>query len=109
MDQQITAYLDQLVTETLSQPSFAYLDPQKRSEFEGKLRDRLHDAILDLVVDNLSDAQVAELQDIDPASDQMEHKIEEYSATIPDLAQKMESVLKQEIETVKSNPQLLQA
>ncbi len=96
MNDFLNEYLNKKVDEILgSNP-----DPSKKQA----LIDNLQTVILDTVIDNLTDEQVMAMQNIDPDSPEMEEKLEEYSATIPNLGKIIEEKLNQEIIRLKDNP-----
>ena len=100
--------LDTLSNQVLQVPPFMNLSEEGKAQTKEKVKDYLTNSILDLTVDNLPDAAVLELQDIDPNSDEMSEKIMEYTSQIPDFAQKLEARLNEEVENIKQNPSLIQ-
>lgn len=107
MDEKINAYLESLVTELLNSPMFSSLAEDQKASLAEKIRTRLNGVIIDMVVDNLTQEQFNAIKDILPDSVEMENKIEEYASGMPDLAQKLEEKLNQEISEIKQKPQLI--
>lgn len=105
MDQKINAYLESLVTEVLNSPMFSSLAEDQKASLAEKIRTRLNGVVIDMVVDNLTDEQFNAIKDFPPDSVEMEDKIEEYASGMPDLAEKLEEKLNQEISEIKQNPQ----
>lgn len=104
MDQKINAYIESLVLGILNTPAFANLVEPQKSEVAEKLRGKFYDVILNTTIDNLTDAQVVELQQIPVDSPLIEQKIQEFSSTLPNLASEIEKALNSEYENLKLNP-----
>lgn len=107
MDEKINAYLESLVAELLNSPMFSSLAEDQKASLAEKIRTRLNGLIIDMVVDNLTQEQFNAIKDILPGSVEMENKIEEYASGMPDLAEKLEEKLNQEISEIKQKPQLI--
>lgn len=85
------------------------LEPEK-SEVAAKMLEHFDRLILETVVDNLSDEQIAEFnQALDLVSPQMEQKIIAITSRVPGLAQKIESAVQQEIIVLKGAKSQLDA
>lgn len=97
MNDFVDEYLNQKVDEILGLNG----DSLKKQE----LLEKFQNLILDIVVDNLTNQQLIELNNMDPNSPEMETKLEQFSATIPDLASKIQTKLDEEIQSLHSNPE----
>lgn len=104
MDQQINAYIESLVLGILNSPNFINLAEPQKSEIAEKLRGKFYDVILTTTIDNLTDEQVSQLQNIPADSPEMAQKIQEFSSTLPNLASEIEKALNAEYENLKQNP-----
>ncbi len=102
MDQQLTQLLDGLADQVLASPQYQNLPEDQKSDKKTEILDNLNSVILDTLVDNLTDAQVVELQNIEPTSPDMETKIEEYSSTIPDFLNILQTKLTEKVEELKN-------
>lgn len=107
MDQKINAYLESLVLETLNYPAFSNLSGEQKSAMAEKIRNHLYNTIFDTIIDRLDAEQLNAIKDLPMDSPEMEAKITEYAAFIPNLAQDLEAKLNQEVANIKQNPQIL--
>lgn len=102
MDQQLTQILDDLANQVLTSTQFLTLPEDQKQAKKQEVLDSLNDVILDTLVDNLTDEQVAQLQNMDPNSEEMEKKIEEFSSTIPDFLNILQTKLTERVEELKN-------
>ena len=102
MDEQLTQILEGLADQVLSSPQYISLPEDQKQTKKQEILDQLNDVILDTMVDNLTDAQVQELQTLDPNSSQMEDKITEFSSTIPDFLNILQNKLMEKVEELKN-------
>lgn len=107
MDQHIEEYLEKLVNECLQLPQFAGLPNEQKNEVADKIRDRLYQSVLDLVVDRLNSEQLSQLEAINPDSPEMAEKIREFTAEIPNMARDLDQKLKEAVENIKQNPSVI--
>ena len=107
MDQKINAYLESLVLEILQIPQFAKLPDEQKNTVAQKIREYLNGTIIDMVIDRLTPEQLNAIKDLPARSPEMEDKIEEFTSTMPLLAQDMEGKINQTVSDIKQNPQLL--
>lgn len=106
MDQKITAYIESFVLGVLNLPNFVSLTEDQKANLAEKLRGKFYDVILTTTVDNLTDEQVLQLQNIPANSAEMEKKLEEFSSTLPHLASEIERKLNEEYQKIKQNPSI---
>lgn len=97
----VDEYIESLVTQCLLIPKYANLPADQQQQAKDQLTDRFYNLILDTVVDKLNDDQVAELSALPPQSPEMEAKIEQFSALIPNLMQDMQTALIKEVEVIR--------
>lgn len=108
MEQNITNYIENFVQDILNLPQFASLPQDQKETLEENLRGKFYDVVLDTTIDNLTDEQVLQLENIPPDSPQMRQKIEEFTSTLPYLAKEIENKLTQAHQQLKQNPTFLQ-
>jgi hypothetical protein len=102
MDEQLTQLLEGLADQVLASPQYASLPEDQKQAKKEEILEELNSVILDSMVDNLSDEQVLELQNLDPNSPDMEAKLTEYSATIPDFLNILQTALNTKVEELKN-------
>lgn len=107
MDQKLNQYLENLVLQVLGSPSLANLTADQKIALSEKIRNHLHGVIIDTIVDKLNSEQLNTLNNIPADSPEMEDKIEEYAAQIPNLVQELEQKLTQAVENLEEKPQLI--
>ncbi len=107
MDQKLQAYINSLVLEVLQAPGLSVLNEEKRKEYAFKVQDHLNNVIFDVTVDMMTDEQLSSIKGIPMDSPEMPQKIAEISVDIPSLAEELEKRLRQEVETLKNNPQVI--
>ncbi len=108
MEQNITNYIENFVQDILNLPQFATLAKDQKEALAENLRGRFYDIVMDTTIDNLTDEQVLQLENIPPESIQMRQKIEEFTSTLPHLSKEIENKLTQEHLQLKQNPSSLQ-
>lgn len=109
LDQKLTAYLEILVSEILAQPSLQGLTEEKKKEYAEKLRLHFSDLIVETLLNRLEEDKLAEIKNLTKKPEELEAKLQEYAATVPDLAEDIEERLKRESKALKQNLQLPQA
>lgn len=105
MDQQFTDYLESLITQCLASAKFANLSEGEKQAKAAEIRDYLNNLIFRTLVDNLDDTQVEELNNLSSNPDDLEKKIEEFSAGIPNLASEIEQKLLESASYIEANGQ----
>lgn len=65
------------------------------------MRDHFHSLIIDTLLNRLSLEQLSEVEKIKDSPQALEEKIEEYAASVPNLAQDIEERLTREVEAMK--------
>lgn len=91
--QKFAGQIDKMVADCLT--SFPNLSEEQKTETSDKIRDHLNQVILDTLVDNANEAQISQLESLDPESPEMEAKITEVASQIPNLAFKIDAALEQ--------------
>lgn len=107
MDKKLEGYIDSLVLEILASPNFVSLPEDQKQQFAVKIKDHFNNVIFDTLLNNLNSDQLNTLKNLGLSSPQVQLKIEEFSAEIPNFATLLENALKKEIESLKNNPQVL--
>lgn len=102
MDKHIAGYLDNLIKQHLNNPQFSSLNESQRNETAENLRLKLYKAAVEELINRLNENQVNEIADLDFSSPQMEAKLEEFAATIPDFLSILEARLQQELTNFQS-------
>lgn len=97
MDQKINAYLDNLIDQYLKSPSFANLDETQKNEKREQLKLQLYQASVDELLNNLNEDQINQIADLEPTSPQMETKLEEFAATVPNFMTMLEARFQKEL------------
>lgn len=97
MDQKIAEYLDNLIKEHLNSPAFSELNEQQRNEAAENLRVKLYKSAVEELINRLNEDQINQIADLDLASPQMEVKLEEFAATIPNFLSMLEARFQQEL------------
>lgn len=100
MDKKFDEYIKNLVSQCLTAPGLASLPPDQTTQ---KLTDHFYNIIMDEVIDNLTDDQVREIQDLSFDDPRMKVKIEEFTSGMPDLLRQLDTKLNQEVEKIKSS------
>lgn len=103
MDEKIEAYIDSLVTQILNTSNTATLAAEQKSDLAEQVKDRLYQLIFDTTMSMFSPEQMEALRQLPEDSLEMGQKMEEFAATVPNLAQILETKLNQEVETIKLN------
>lgn len=97
MDQKITEYLDRLIEDRLNNSIFNSLNEQQKSEAKESLRGTLYKAIVEELINVLNEEQLNQIADLDFTSSDMEAKLEEFAATIPNFLSVVEDRLHREL------------
>mgnify|MGYP001617019573 FL=1 len=96
MDQRITEYLDNLIKEYLNRPSFNGLTEEQRNNLATTLQGILYKAAVEELINRLNEDQINQIADLDFTSPEMEAKLEEFAATLPDFLSILEARFQQE-------------
>lgn len=107
MDQKFEAYLQGLVTDILNSPMFVNIPEDQKITLSEKIKNHLNGVVIDAIVDRLNSEQLNAIKDLPADSPEMEEKIEEFAAQMPNLADELEQKLNQAVENLKQNPQSL--
>lgn len=94
MDEQITKYIDNLVNEVLQIPVFAILKKEDQTAVADKLKDHFYSLVFATILESMNDAQVMELKNTDLTSQEGLDKLQVIAASIPGLAEEVDSRLK---------------
>jgi hypothetical protein len=80
------------------------LSPEEKQEVQTEMMKHFNDIILQTVVDNLSDSQIAEFQEALQETDAalMQEKIADITSRVPGLNSKIELAVQQELAHLKS-------
>ncbi len=106
MNLQIDDILNKLVDECLSAPAFATLDAQQKEVQKQKILNHFYTRILFITIDNLTDEQYGQIQDLKPEDPQFEQKIESFTQEMPQLLDLFDQTLKKDADYIKNTGQL---
>lgn len=101
MDEKLDAYIESLVSEIMADPGLNNLPQQEKDQYAQRLRDHFNKLIMDTLLNRLSPEQLSEIEKIKDQPELLEDKIEEYAASVPNLAQDIEERLNREVEAMK--------
>lgn len=102
--QKFAQQIEKMVADCLT--SFPNLSEEQKIETASKIRDHLHQVILDTLIDNANEAQISQLENLDPESPEMEIKITEIASQIPNLAFKFDARLQEACQQIKQTQQI---
>lgn len=97
MDQHIAEYLDNLIKEYLNNPSFSSLNEEQKINLTAALQEKLYKAAVEELINRLNADQIDQIANLDFTSPQMEAKLEEFAATIPDFLSMLEERFQTEL------------
>lgn len=97
VDLQINNYIEGLVMDCLNSPNPP--DPEM-------VRNRLYKVVVETVVAALDQNQFSQIENLDPASQEMADKIQDFASKIPGLHKIIEEKLAQEVANIKQTPSL---
>lgn len=98
VDQHINEYLDNLIKQHFNNdPRFNDLSEEQKTKEESSLRGKLHKAAVEELINKLNADQLNQIAGLDFTSPQMEAKLEEFAATIPDFLSILEERFQQEL------------
>jgi hypothetical protein len=84
MDDQVNQPFKELINQTLNGPGFIISSPKEREQYRQKLENYFFELIFDILMQHLSDAQIAELEAIpDLQSQGSQAKITQMAAAVP--------------------------
>lgn len=83
MDAEIEKFLNQYVDKALAGPGFIIYAPKEKEVFKAKIVEYLSGLIFETLLEKLTDEQLAELQELDLASDEAQQEIALMSASVP--------------------------
>lgn len=101
MDEKLDAYIESLVLGIMVDPELSNLPQQEKEQYQQKLRDHFHSLIIDTLLNRLAPEQLSEIEKIKDQPELMEEKMEEYAASVPNLAKDIEERLTREVEAMK--------
>lgn len=104
MEQQVEEYLNNLVAECMQTPAYAILPEDQKAQIGQNLHNHFNQLMINTLVDQLNDAQLMELDQIDVESPQMEEKLFEYASEIPEFMSILEQALKNEVAKITNQP-----
>ncbi|OGE64683.1 hypothetical protein A3I48_01525 [Candidatus Daviesbacteria bacterium RIFCSPLOWO2_02_FULL_36_7] len=102
MDQRIAEYLDNLIKEYLNNPRFSNLNEEQKINIATTLEGVLYKAAVEELINRLNADQLAQIANLDLTSPQMEAKLEEFAATIPDFLSMLEERFQEELTNFQS-------
>lgn len=97
MDQHIAEYIDSMIKKRLDSPILNLLNEQQKDEITEKLRAKLYKAAVEELINRLNEDQLNQIADLDFISPEMEVKIEEFAATIPNFLSILEEKFQKEL------------
>lgn len=97
MNQRITEYLDNLIKEYLNRPSFSGLTEEQRNNLATTLQGTLYKAAVEELINRLNENQLNQIANLDFTSPEMEAKLEQFAATIPDFLSILEERFQREL------------
>lgn len=101
MDEKLDAYIESLVLGIMADPELSNLPQQEKEQYKQKLRDHFHSLIIDTLLNRLEPEQLSEIEKIKDQPQVLEEKIEEFAASVPNLARDIEERLAREVEAMK--------
>lgn len=104
VNQNIDEYLNTLVAECLQAPSVAAFTLEQKQVFAAKVRDRLYEAALEVLVERMDEKEFSQIENLDPNSLEMVEKIQFLGTQVPGLAEEMEKRFRLEVELLKQSP-----
>lgn len=102
--QKFAEQIDKMATDCLT--SFPNLSEEQKIETAGKIKGYLHQVILDTLIDNANEAQISQLENLDPEGPEMEAKIVGIASQIPNLAFKIDERLQEACRQIKQTQQI---
>ncbi len=106
MDKDFEQFLENLVSECLESDKLAYLPEAEKKEIVSKLRDHFYSVTIDVLIDRLSDEQVAQVKGLDPKDPKMQDLMSQFAASIPGFAFVLEDKLKKEQDKILQTSQI---
>ena len=94
VDLQINNYIEGLVADCLNSPN--PVDPET-------VRDRLCKVVVETVVGALDQNQFSQIENLDPGSQEMADKIQDFASKIPGLSSIIEQKLSEEVLRIKQS------
>lgn len=101
MDEKLDAYIESLIAAVMANPGLTAMAEQEKQQYKQKLRDHFHSLIIDTLLNRLEPEQLSEVEKIKDNPQALEEKIEEFAASVPNLAQDIEERLTREVEAMK--------
>ena len=103
MNKKLDLFIDSFVTGVLTDPKLADLSAEEKGSYKQKLHDHFSKLILDTLFNRLSPEQLAEVEKVKNNQVALENKLEEYAASMPELARDIEERLNREFEAMKQS------
>lgn len=100
MNIDISTYIEKLIEDCLNAAIFSSLTPQQKEEMVADLRDYFYFAVLETVLNNLTEGQIQQLKSLPPESPELEKMMEEYVSQMPSLAEDIEYRLNKDFEII---------
>lgn len=101
MDEQIQQFIDNKVGECLQDPQFANLPEDQKNNLKERIYTYLYKSMILALIEQLNDAQVMAIKDLELESPEMEEKLQQFSAEIPGMAFVLEDKLNEEALKIK--------
>lgn len=101
MDQHIAEYLNNLIKEYLNQPRFNNLNEEQKTNITTTLEGLLYKSAVEELINKLNADQLNQIENLDFTSPEMEAKLEQFAATIPDFLSILERRFQQELADFK--------
>lgn len=97
MDQYIAQYFNNLITQHLNSARFSSLTEEQKIALTTTLRAKLYKTAIEELINKLNQDQLNQIANLDFTSPEMEAKLEEFAATIPNFSSILEERFQQEL------------
>ncbi|MBI2019230.1 hypothetical protein HYS95_00995 [Candidatus Daviesbacteria bacterium] len=104
----IEEYINSLAAECLQAQGIVNLTQEQKDAFAASVQEYLSQAALEVLVNRLNSEQLSQIENLDPASDEMMEKIQQLAAQVPGLADEMEKRFRSDVEYIKQNSKVPQ-
>ncbi len=98
MDKIITDFIDSLIAKCMENPALASQRENLESFF--------YRMVVEILIDNLNEAQVIEIKDMDIASQEAQDKLQLFASQIPGFVNILDEKLSQEAENISKSGQI---
>lgn len=106
MDKIFEEFIEKLVSECLQGDKFSSLSEKEKIETAEKLRDYFYNVVIDSLLDQISEDQLAEIKDLDAKDPKMAEKLTQFAAALPGFGFYLEDKLKKEMDLILQNGQI---